>query len=305
MEKKPVNTGTLKQLITDEIFKALHFPEVGLVRKTFAPFFSKAAERFAELGAGFDLQVARHGFTAAARWVLPRFVSALEVHGDQNIPDSGPLLIASNHPGTYDSLVISANVTRPDFKIVAGAIPFLQHLPNISQHMIYTPSFDPHGRMNVVREAIRHLKEGGCLLIFARGTLEPDPAVMPNAKDELKHWSRSLEIFLKHVPQSRILVSIVSGVLAARSVHHPITWLCKERVDRQRLAMFIQVIQQMLFGNKFSLTPRLTFDDITGNIGVRDKGDIFPKIVEAAQRLLALHLKDQTINHPQPLSTPF
>ena len=56
--------------------------------------------------------------------------------------------------------------------------------------------------MLAMREALRHLESGGAVLLFARGTIDPDPAFMAGGESELNGWSRSLEIFLGSVPES-------------------------------------------------------------------------------------------------------
>jgi hypothetical protein len=205
------------------------------------------------------------------------------------------LVIAANHPAAYDSLVISANVERPDYKIIIGDIPFFEHLPHISQHAIYAPNpHDIHGRMQVIRQSIRHLEEGGSLLIFARGGIEPDPDIMPHADAEFGLWSRSLEIFLKRVPQTRVLVTIVSGVIARAAFQHPFTWLRRQRPDRQRLAFMLQMIRQTLAGRElFGLMPRVSFGDLIGLSETDTPMQTLNTITTSAQRLLQSHLSWQ------------
>ena len=41
-------------------------------------------------------------------------------------------------------------------------------------------------------------------------------------------------------------------------MHHPLTWLRRRRPDRQRLAMMIQIIQQML-GKRPQIVPHVSF----------------------------------------------
>ena len=276
-----------------ELTKAMALPRHlhGLIR----PLFAKAARRFAEIGVGLDQVVAREGVAAGARWVLPRFVKGHEARGVENIPADGPLVIAANHPAAYDSLVISAYVNRPDYKVIIGDIPFFEHLPHISEHAIYAP--DPknlQGRMQVIRQCIRHLADGGALLIFARGGIEADPAFMPDADAEFDKWSRSLEIFLERAPGTRVLATIVSGVIAKAAMSHPITWFRKLRPDRQRLAFMYQMIRQMLSGKElFGLTPRVTFGDLVTEESAGGREHMLSKIIESARRTLHQHMASE------------
>jgi len=203
--------------------------------------------------------------------------------------ECGPLVIASNHPASVDSFVISAHVNRPDYKVIIGDIPFFEHLPHVRQNAIFAP--DPGnamGRMKVIRESIRHLNNGGSLLTFPRGDIEADPEFMPNPDGEFNHWSRSLEIFLQRVPGLQILVTIASGVISQAAFRHPITWFRKARPDRQRLAFLYQLARQMLSGRElFGLTPRVTFGEVVTG---RSHEHILAEIEQAACRTLNQHM---------------
>lgn len=283
---------TLKNTLLFELTKALGLAPDGLPGRAIRPLFGRAARRFAGIGVELDRIVAGQGVAAGARWVLPRFVKDHVARGLECIPPDGPLVIAANHPAACDSLVISAHVERPDYKIIVGDIPFFEHLPHVSQHAIYAPGpDDAHGRMEVIRKAIRHLQDGGALLIFARGGIEPDPDLMPGADAEFGLWSRSLEIFLKRVPRTRVLVTIVSGVIARAAYRHPFARLRRSRPDRQRLAFMLQMIRQTLTGRElFGLTPRVSFGDLIGLPENGDTGQALQTITESARRLLQSHL---------------
>ncbi|MCI0549342.1 MAG: 1-acyl-sn-glycerol-3-phosphate acyltransferase [Anaerolineae bacterium] len=284
------------KILTDtliyELTKAMALPQTANVKRMIQFMFGRAAKHFATLGMELDCVVAEQGIAAGARWVLPRFVKDHSACGIKNIPMQGPLVIAANHPGSYDSLVISAHVTRPDYKIIIGDIPFFEHLPHVSEHAIYAPNDrDIAGRMQVVRQAIRHLKNDGALLIFARGGIEADPAFMPNADGEFNQWSRSLEIFLRSIPHLQVLITLVSGVISEIAMRHPITWFRKKRPDRQRLAFMYQMIRQMLSGREiFGLSPHVTFGDLISSTDTNSREHVLQSIAQSARKLLPAHI---------------
>jgi hypothetical protein len=284
-----IDVAELTRLIDNEIIQAMGLPVESWPGRRLHVFLSRATRHFSELFAQADRIIAEQGLSAGARWLLSNLVRDFQSRGAENIPEAGPLIIASNHPGTVDSVTLAATAQRPDLKIIAGPIPFLQNLPNISKHLIFTPRNDMQARMVVVRESIRHLKEGGALLLFARAGIDPDPAFMPHAEEELSHWSRSLEVFLHSVPQTRVIVSIVSGVIAPPYMHHPITWLRRNRPDRQRLAMMIQIIQQML-GKKLDLMPRVSFGELLDRQTLTGSDQPMQAIVRSAKYLMQTHL---------------
>ena len=294
MQDKTALTNMLTGNLVYEITKALALPQTEQMRKIIGRLTHKAIRRFTELASELDYVVGREGLAGGARWLLPRFVKSHSAQGVENIPPAGPLVIASNHPASIDSVVISAHIPRCDYKVIIGEIPFFENLPNVNKSAIFAPApTDPMGRMQVVREIIRHLKKEGAILIFPRGGIEPDPAWMPHPEAEFDSWSRSLEIFLKHVPHTQVLVTIVSGVISKTAMHHPITWFRKARPDRQRLAFMYQMIRQMLSGKEvFGLTPRVTFGDLISADAkhTTDRAHMLQSITQSAHNVLKTHL---------------
>jgi hypothetical protein len=289
----PFNSGELLDQLNRsfifEIARAMALPQSKEVLKVIEIIFGRATKRFSKLVLGLDRVIEQDGSAAGVRWLLPNFVAGYDACGVEKIPKTGPLLIVSNHPASYDGILISAYVNRPDYKIIIGEIPPYRYLPNISRHAIFSPpARNTFGRMHTVRTAIKHLKEGGALLIFPRGAIEPDPAFMSNPDAEFDKWSRSLEIFLQRVPQTRVLVTIVSGVIAQSAMRHPITWFRRTRADRQRLAFMYQIVQQILSGREmFGLTPHVTFGEILSG---EDHQIVLSEVEHAARLTLTRHM---------------
>lgn len=285
---------TLNQLLVDEVTKGFNWPLTDWRRALVEKIVSPGTRRFAALGVEFDRVAAEAGFAAAARHVLPRFLKDYAAHGLENIPRSGPLIVASNHPGTCDSLVLAACIDRPDFRIVAGGIPFLQLLPNVSQSMIYTPynRNDAAGRMRTMRASLRHVERGGCILLYPTTFMDPDPDCMPNAGDLFPNWSRSLEIFLRQVPEARVQTAMISGVLDKGCQRHPITFMRRPRLNRQRLGETLQVITQMLAGKqKYNLRARVSFGEAVAYAGEYGVENSRGMIIRDAQELLKQHME--------------
>jgi hypothetical protein len=301
MTQLSADAQTITRQISDEVYKALGFSINTWWRGIFDPLVNRPCAAFAEICAYFDHTVANCGFREAARQILPRFVGNIRINGIENIPESGPLLITSNHPGTYDSLVIASNIPRDDLKIVAGNILFLKNMPATQNHMIHT-TLDTGDRMIVIRKGLRHLKAGGSLLIFGSGGIDPEPVYMPGAEDEIERWSPSIELFMEKVPGIKTLTTIVSGVLSPRYINHPFIFFKKMRRDRQRISEFMQVIHQMLSPGKLLLSPRVSFSEPISPPEVHENGETFPilkSIIERAKQLLADHLATEP-DQPYP-----
>jgi hypothetical protein len=113
---------------------------------------------------------------------------------------------------------------------------------------------------------------------------------LPGAREELQKWSPSLSLFVRQVPDTVSIVSVVSGVLAPACFQHPLTRLRREQRLKQFLAEFLQVSQQVLFGRRFGLVPSVRFAE---PLGAADLGRGYDPqmmqatLIEQAERLLA------------------
>jgi hypothetical protein len=235
---------------------------------------------------------AAEGFPKAAEWALTNWCKDIKAHGTEHVPAERPLLVVSNHPGTYDALAIAASLRRKDICIIASDIPFLKKLPHAQRHFLFVDS-DPHMRATATRSGIRHLQNGGSILLYGSGLIDPDPALSAEAPKHIDGWSRSVEIFLRLVPETRVLLSVVSHAVSSRWAHSPITWLRREPLDKRRLVEFGQVLQQLFLPGSLYLSPRLSFSLPLSVEGLRKeagKRDLLPILVEHEKELLSKHL---------------
>lgn len=287
LEFDPELVSQIQENILQEVYKAAKLPKIKLVRDAIKPFFLKSTHRFSELIAGLDRLVKEKGFVAAAEEALCRLTNKAVSTGSEGIPAQGPLVIASNHPGTVDGFAIISQLPRQDFKLVVSGIPFFRNLPNAGKQLIFT-DVDTMVRMNVIRQAVRHIQGGGSLLIFPAGRLEPDPGILEGAGKSLHLWSRSIEVFLRKVPQARLVLAITSGILSPEFINHPLTKLFRNDHERRRIMEFMQIIKQMIRGKPINLTPKVSFSKpyLYEEIGGGGKGFI----AERAGELLDEHV---------------
>jgi hypothetical protein len=250
----------IRQFLIEEIFTAFARPIPAWLRFLLTPVIWIPANRFARLAARLDRRIADDGITAAARWFLPHFVVRLNSNFAGCIPTKGPILIASNHPGAYDVVAIASCLERDDLKIVVSDELFYRSLPALNEHLIYVAQ-DAQGRMASIREMIHHLNQGGVILIFPSGKVDPDPALNSDlrATELVTDWSGSIEIVLRRIPETHFIVAIASGVLSRFATRNPLTRIPPEPWQQRKSAEFIQVILQMVFGFRFGLSPRVSF----------------------------------------------
>jgi hypothetical protein len=278
--------NSLTEINLDDLVTAFGWQKHVFPREFLRLVFRRAAAKFADRMASFDQQVGLAGLPEGARQSAYRFVKNIRVFGSENLLSSGPVLYLSNHPGMTDTLCLFTALSRPDLRIIALRRPFLQALPNISRQLIYV-SDAAVDRMAAVRKASGHLRDGGALLTFPAGQIEPDPDVYPGAGESLNRWLDSAGVFIRFAPETKIVPILVRNVLWDKAVRHPLTHLRPSREERERLGASLQLLLQMLF-NLMPVTVRLQVAPPIGlgEVGSTDTAAIHAVVLERMRSLI-------------------
>lgn len=248
----------IQSAITDEVFYALGLYRRGFLRRYLGWVFWLPTRIFARYMAAVDEAVALGGPPTGCQKMLDLLGVRAQVQGRSNIPLEGPAIILANHPGAYDSMAICSLLPRRDLKAIVAKTHFYQTLPHIHPEFLYA-SEDRAESMLAIRGAVDHLLQGGILLQFGSGLIEPDPAFYPIGDAVFDRWSPSLEILFRKVPEMKVVPTIASGVLLERFMKHPLTKLRRDAMDKRRLAEFHQIIQQLMFPKTISASPSISF----------------------------------------------
>jgi hypothetical protein len=283
----------LRDALIYEIINAVGLKKSQVVHRAFTFLFQAPATRLARLGVTSDHMIATDGFSKAASWMLTNWCSHVTANGRETVPTRGPLLVISNHAGAYDTFVIASQLGRDDLKLISSDVTFLKNLPNANSHLIFL-SDKTQDRTAAARAGIHHLQNGGALLLYGTGLIDPDPAVYPDAEEWIEKWLPSIDLFLRTAPETRVVLSIVSGVVSKRWAHHPITWLKKIDWQKRRLAEFGQVLQQLFLPGSFYLSPHISFSppvDIETLRRESGSDRVLPAVILRGKALLAEHCK--------------
>jgi len=278
----------LSESLIDVIVAAFGFPTTKTYHNIFWPLFRNLTDHMAYIGVKFDQMINSDGLPAASEWVLTHFCRDIQLHGVEFIPDQGPLLVVSNHPGTYDALAIFSMLEGHNIRSVSSGIPFLELLPNARQIFLFAPRENVRERMLVFRRAIKHLQEGGTVIYFGSGHRDPDPTVYPGAERAIDNWLNVFDTFYKYVKGLKLLPMIVSGVISPEWVKHPITWLRRDQLGKQRLSIISQMIFQLRKPGKLMLSPRISIgvpiseNDLRREVG-SDK--LHPAVINHVKKL--------------------
>jgi hypothetical protein len=284
-------TGSLTREMVNDVLTSLGWSGIRWLRRLVTPLLWPACHRFAEVLSGADEQIELGGMSEALQWMLPRFARSVEVRGANQVPREGPLLVLANHPGTFDEMVVGASLGRSDLRIIALGWPVLRRLPAASSHLIFT-SGDPHQHVTAVRDAIRCLQRGNALLIFPTADLDPDPDVQPGAIESLDRWSPSMELLLRHAPDTKVQVAVVSGVVSPTILRNPLLRMRRDAKNQRIAAEVLQMSLQLLFPGMIRLKPRLSLGEALTVPALAASGGglgVYHGILAEARRLLAQH----------------
>ena len=133
-----------------------------------------------------------------------------------------------NHAGLGDAFALLSASPRRDTQILANNFGILPGLQEMHRHVIVVDKSAPYLAM---RQSLRHLRLGKSLLIYPRGEIEDDPALdLEPAQASLSEWSRSIELFARHVPDLTVMPCAVGGVISRRALRNPVV----RQYQRQR-----------------------------------------------------------------------
>jgi putative hemolysin len=146
----------------------------GLIALTKTPLFGLLGlRRIDEVYADIPQGVTGQAFVDATLQAF-RFSYRVSEEDLARIPESGPVVVVSNHPfGGLEGLILAGllSTRRPDVKIMANFL--LQRIPELAEFFIFV---DPFGtgdatKQNIgpLKESLGHLRQGGILGVFPAG----------------------------------------------------------------------------------------------------------------------------------------
>lgn len=122
--------------------------------------------------------VAFYRFCRALCVVASRVFYKLRIEGRENVPETGGLLIVSNHQSHLDPVFVGVGVGRRNMASIARAGLFKNPLLRLLLRGLGSISLkQDEGDAGAIRAAIGELKKGRAMLIFPEGSRSPDGQV--------------------------------------------------------------------------------------------------------------------------------
>ncbi len=103
--------------------------------------------------------------------VLLRLIANIEIHGKENVPLTGGMILASNHIGILDIIMVYYGIERTDLFIPVAEkwerIGWIRWLGK-QLNFLFIDRYNPD--LKAMRKMIALMKEGKCLVIAPEGT---------------------------------------------------------------------------------------------------------------------------------------
>lgn len=104
----------------------------------------------------------------------------LRASGTRRIPAEGPVLIAANHESFLDPPAIGCRVAHRQIDFVARSGLFAnRHFGGLIAFLHSIPVAEEGPDAPAIREIVRRLRMGRCVLIFPEGSRTPDGSMQP------------------------------------------------------------------------------------------------------------------------------
>jgi hypothetical protein len=139
-------------------------------------------------------------------------------------------LVLANHPGAYDALALMVAIGRRDLAILAADREFLRALSGLSQHLLFVGE-QAGRRAGALKKSLAWLKQGGALLHFPAGKIEPDADYEVDTARLLEPWQPGVTALVGACRRmsGHVLVAGVRGVHSPRAKRLLINRLAERR----------------------------------------------------------------------------
>ncbi|MDL2319918.1 lysophospholipid acyltransferase family protein [Alistipes sp. OttesenSCG-928-B03] len=181
-----------------------------------------------------------------------------------NIPAEGGVVFISNHPtGLLDGILLIDLLSRvrPDVKFMGNFL--LDRIESLRKYFIAVDPFDSKDakkNLRGVRQAIKHVQDGGALVIFPAGEVATWQKGFNQIKD--KKWSRSIVRFI-------------------RSTEAPVVPICIE-ARNSRLFRLVGLVHPVL---RTALLPRELLNKKGKTVNINIGSAIMPRRVAQLKEL--------------------
>lgn len=142
---------------------------------------------------------------------LLRLAFRMQLHGRTDVPRTGGLLVVCNHISVCDPPFVGAFIPRPVYWLAMEELFKHRFFGPLARCLRCIPVNRQKGDSSAVREAVRRLRAGDCVVIFPEGGVREGENSALHGNGEFKEGAAAIAR-LAHVP---VLPVVVAGTRAA------------------------------------------------------------------------------------------
>ncbi|MCQ2546084.1 MAG: 1-acyl-sn-glycerol-3-phosphate acyltransferase [Clostridia bacterium] len=181
--------------------------------------------------------------------IMKDFGCDLHVHGEENIPDRGPVVIVANHQSYADIPTLMAVFRKFQFGFIAkqylAKAPFLgPWMPRIRS--VFIENDNPRSSLKAINTGIEYINDGFSMAICPEGTRSKGPFVGPFMKGAMKLATKpgvpSVRAPINGTYRTFEETGVARGARIDVSVHPPIETAGISRAEEKLLSDRVEEI---------------------------------------------------------------
>ncbi len=191
-----------------------------------------------------------YDFSRSVVIVVLRTVWRFRTSGLENVPRSGPLIVACNHISYLDPPALGAAMPRPVSYMAKHELFKIPILGPVIARLNAFPVDRTRGDAAAIKRAVAVLREGAALGIFPEGTRNKDGTVKPQSGVALLHYLSGAPILPAYVggtgdAKRLARISVVFG--------EPVSYTTGEKASREDMANWTGDIMMKIYALRETL----------------------------------------------------
>lgn len=154
-----------------------------------------------------DREITANGVANAMGRILRRYYRGVSVIRG-TVPSSGPVLLVGNHPGLGDLPALAVATKRRDLFAIAKKRALMRDMPGVLSRCVVIDE-TLSSRARAIRRIVEIAREGGAIVVYPAGSIEPDPALVGADHPILGDWPSFVDGIARRLLREGLSVPVV------------------------------------------------------------------------------------------------
>ena len=216
-------------------------------------YFKKNKARIENAKAAGDFEEERKWIldstSTFGKMIMDQFGCDLHVHGYENIPDKGPVVIIANHQSYADIPTCFAVFDKFQFGFIAKQ--YLAKIPMYGPWMprirsVFIENDDPREALKAINKGVEYINDGFSMVIFPEGTRSRGPEMGPFMRGAVKLATKPqvpiIPVSLNGTYKMYEATGVARGARIDVIIHEPIETVGLTKPEEKRLSDRVEQI---------------------------------------------------------------